>query len=50
MMWLIGSYGVITVGELCLSPMALSLVSKLSSAKAYCTYDGWLVSFDFHWK
>ena len=30
MMWLIGCYGVITVGELCLSPMALSLVSKLS--------------------
>ena len=28
--WLIGSYMVITVGELCLSPMALSLVSKLS--------------------
>ena len=28
--WLISSYGVITVGELCLSPMALSLVSKLS--------------------
>jgi len=28
--WLIGCYGVITVGELCLSPMALSLVSKLS--------------------
>lgn len=30
MAWLIGSYMVITVGELCLSPMALSLVSKLS--------------------
>lgn len=30
MLWLIGSYGVITVGELCLSPMALSLVSKLA--------------------
>jgi POT family proton-dependent oligopeptide transporter len=28
--WLIMSYGVITVGELCLSPMGLSLVSKLS--------------------
>jgi POT family proton-dependent oligopeptide transporter len=28
--WLIFSYGVITVGELCLSPMGLSLVSKLS--------------------
>jgi len=30
MLWLIGSYAIITVGELCLSPMALSLVSKLS--------------------
>jgi len=29
-MWLIGAYGVITIGELCLSPMGLSLVSKLS--------------------
>ena len=29
-MWLISSYGVITVGELFLSPMGLSLVSKLS--------------------
>ena len=29
-LWLFGAYGVITVGELCLSPMGLSLVSKLS--------------------
>jgi proton-dependent oligopeptide transporter, POT family len=29
-MWLVACYGVITVGELCLSPMGLSLVSKLS--------------------
>lgn len=29
-MWLVGAYAVITVGELCLSPMGLSLVSKLS--------------------
>jgi proton-dependent oligopeptide transporter, POT family len=28
--WLIGAYGVITVGELLLSPMGLSMVSKLS--------------------
>ena len=28
--WLISCYGVITVGELCLSPMGLSMVSKLS--------------------
>lgn len=29
-LWLVASYGVITVGELCLSPMGLSIVSKLS--------------------
>lgn len=29
-LWLIGTYGIITIGELCLSPMGLSLVSKLS--------------------
>lgn len=28
--WFIMSYGVLTIGELCLSPMGLSLVSKLS--------------------
>lgn len=28
--WLIGAYAVVTVGELCLSPMGLSLVTKLS--------------------
>lgn len=31
--WLIGCYGIITVGELFLSPMGLSLVSKLSPAR-----------------
>ena len=31
--WLFASYGVITVGELCLSPMGLSLVSKLSPTR-----------------
>lgn len=29
-LWLVATYGVITIGELCLSPMGLSLVSKLS--------------------
>lgn len=29
-LWLFAAYGVITIGELCLSPMGLSLVSKLS--------------------
>lgn len=28
--WLVGTYGVVTIGELFLSPMGLSLVSKLS--------------------
>ncbi len=28
--WLVGTYGVVTIGELCLSPMGLSIVSKLS--------------------
>lgn len=31
--WLVASYGVITIGELCLSPMGLSFVSKLSPAR-----------------
>lgn len=31
--WLVGCYGIITVGELFLSPMGLSLVSKLSPAR-----------------
>lgn len=31
--WLIASYGVITIGELCLSPMGLSMVSKLSPVR-----------------
>ncbi len=31
--WLISSYGVITIGELFLSPMGLSLVSKLSPVR-----------------
>ena len=32
-LWLISSYGVITIGELLLSPMGLSLVSKLSPVR-----------------
>jgi POT family proton-dependent oligopeptide transporter len=32
-LWLVASYGVITIGELCLSPMGLSFVSKLSPAR-----------------
>jgi POT family proton-dependent oligopeptide transporter len=32
-LWLVASYGVITIGELFLSPMGLSLVSKLSPVR-----------------
>jgi proton-dependent oligopeptide transporter, POT family len=31
--WLIASYGVVTIGELCLSPMGLSMVSKLAPVR-----------------
>lgn len=45
MWWLIGAYGVITVGELCLSPMALSLVSKLSPPRITALMmGGWFLS------
>ena len=45
MIWLIASYGVITVGELCLSPMALSLVSKLSPPRITALMmGGWFLS------
>jgi proton-dependent oligopeptide transporter, POT family len=43
--WLIACYGVITVGELCLSPMALSLVSKLSPPRLTgLMMGGWFLS------
>jgi len=43
--WLFGTYGVITVGELCLSPMGLSLVSKLSPAHLRSfLMGGWFLS------
>jgi POT family proton-dependent oligopeptide transporter len=43
--WLILNYGVITVGELCLSPMGLSLVSKLSPKRvAGLMMGGWFVA------
>lgn len=44
-MWLIATYGVITVGELCLSPMGLSLVSKLSPPRLTALMmGGWFLS------
>ncbi len=43
--WLVINYGVITVGELCLSPMGLSLVSKLSPKRvAGLMMGGWFFS------
>ena len=44
-MWLFGTYAVITVGELCLSPMGLSLVSKLSPPRITALMmGGWFLS------
>ena len=43
--WLFGVYGVITMGELCLSPMGLSLVSKLAPKRiAALMMGGWFLS------
>ncbi|MBX2921725.1 MAG: peptide MFS transporter [Chitinophagaceae bacterium] len=43
--WLIMSYGVITIGELFLSPMGLSIVSKLSPARITALMmGGWFVA------
>ncbi len=43
--WLIGSYGVITIGELCLSPMGLSMVSKLSPTRfTALMMGGWMLA------
>lgn len=43
--WLWASYGVITIGELCLSPMGLSLVSKLSPPRlTSLMMGGWFLS------
>jgi proton-dependent oligopeptide transporter, POT family len=45
MWWLISAYCVITFGELCLSPMALSLVSKLSPPRITALMmGGWFLS------
>jgi POT family proton-dependent oligopeptide transporter len=45
MLWLIGTYAVITAGELCLSPMGLSLVSKLSPQRLTAVMmGGWFLS------
>ncbi|HYH15629.1 MAG TPA: peptide MFS transporter [Flavisolibacter sp.] len=44
-LWLICSYGVITIGELLLSPMGLSIVSKLSPVRiTSLMMGGWFLS------
>ncbi|HYC39965.1 MAG TPA: peptide MFS transporter [Chitinophagaceae bacterium] len=44
-LWLIASYGVITIGELLLSPMGLSIVSKLSPVRiTSLMMGGWFLS------
>jgi len=43
--WLFGTYGVITIGELCLSPMGLSLVSRMSPVRMRAfMMGGWFLS------
>lgn len=43
--WLFGTYAIITLGELCLSPMGLALVSKLAPARiAAFMMGGWFVA------
>jgi POT family proton-dependent oligopeptide transporter len=43
--WLMASYGVVTIGELFLSPMGLSLVSKLSPVRiTSLMMGGWFLS------
>ena len=43
--WLISFYGIMTVGELCLSPMGLSLVTKLSPPRIVgVMMGGWMLS------
>ena len=44
-MWLLGAYGVLTLGELMLSPMGLSLVSKVAPIRMRgLMMGGWFVA------
>ena len=46
--WLFGTYAMVTLGELCLSPMGLSLVNKLSPKKISAfMMGGWFVATSF---
>jgi dipeptide/tripeptide permease len=47
-LWLAGFYAVVTAGELCLSPMGLSLVTKLSPPRLVgLTMGGWFLATAF---
>ena len=47
-MWLVGFYGVITFGELCLSPIGLSLVTKLAPGRLVgLAMGGWFMATAF---
>jgi len=47
-LWLAGFYAVVTTGELCLSPMGLSLVTKLSPPRLVgLTMGGWFLATAF---
>jgi len=47
-LWLVGAYVLFTFGELCISPIGLSMVSKLSPAKFACLMMGvWFLTSAF---
>ena len=47
-LWLVGAYVFLTFGELCISPIGLSMVSKLSPAKFICLIMGvWFLTSAF---
>ncbi len=47
-LWLVGFYALVTLGELCLSPMGLSLVTKLSPKRLVgLTMGGWFLATAF---
>jgi dipeptide/tripeptide permease len=47
-LWLGGFYAIVTIGELCLSPMGLSLVTKLSPPRLVgLTMGGWFLATAF---
>ncbi|MEJ0081239.1 MAG: hypothetical protein WDM78_09910 [Puia sp.] len=49
--WIFTSYGVFTISELFMSPVGLSLVSKVAPPAVYCLNDGRMVHHNFPgWK